>query len=75
MRGCWADEEMDPVPHEGERSGVDQEGGAQAAEVVEVLQGVHTEPREGLNVRVAVVQAVDVFVERRDVDEPARRIY
>ena len=72
VRGCRADEEVDAVPHEGEGGGVDQEGGAQAAEVVEVLQGVHTEPREGLNVRVAVVQAVDVFVESRDVDESDR---
>ena len=55
--------------HESEGRGVDKEAGAQAAEVVEVLQGMHAETREGFNVRVAVVQAVDVFVESRDVDE------
>ena len=58
------------VVHESEGRGVDEEAGAQAAEVVEVLDGVHGEPGEGLYVRVAVVQAVDVLVHRRDVDKP-----
>ena len=56
--------------HESEGRGVDEEAGAQAAEVVEVLDGVHGQPGEGLYVRVAVVQAVDVLVHRRDVDKP-----
>ena len=58
------------VIHESEGCGVDEEAGAQAAEVVEVLDGVHGEPGEGLYVRVAVVQAVDVLVHRRYVDKP-----
>ena len=58
------------VIHESEGRGVDEEAGAQAAEVVEVLDGVHGEPGEGLYVRVAVVQAVDVLVHCRDVDKP-----
>ena len=37
VRGSRADEEVDAVPHEGEGGGVHQEGGAQTAEVVEVL--------------------------------------
>ena len=61
---------MDAVPPEGEGGGEEDEGGRQAAEEVEVLHWVHAEPGERLNVRVAVVQAVDVFVERRDVDKP-----
>ena len=72
MRGCRADQEVDAVPHEGEGGGVHQEGGAQTAEVVEVLQGMHAQSREGFNVRVAVVETVDVFVQSRDVDESAR---
>ena len=58
--------------HESEGRGVEEEGGSEAAEVVEVLQGMHAETREGFNIRVAVVQAVDVFVESRDVDESER---
>ena len=72
VRGGRTDQEVDAVPHEGEGGGVDQEGGAQATEVVEVLQGMHAETREGFNVRVAVVQTVDVFVQSWDVDESAR---
>ena len=71
VRGGGADQEVDAVPHEGEGGGVDEEGGTEAAEVVEVLQGVHAQPRERFNVGVAVVEAVDVFVESRDVDESA----
>ena len=58
--------------HEGEWCCVDQEGGAEAAEVVEVLQGVHGQPGEGLNVRVPVVDAVDVLVHGRNVDKSAK---
>ena len=69
VRGGRADEQVDAVPHESEGGGVDQEGRPQAAEVVEVLQGVHAESREWFNVSVAVVKAVDVFVQSRDMDE------
>lgn len=55
--------------HEGKRCGVDQERGAEAAEVVEMLNGVHAEAREWLNVGVPVVKAVDVLVHGRDVDK------
>ncbi len=55
--------------HEGKRCGVDQEGWAKAAEVVEMLNGVHAEAREWLNVRVPVVKAVDVLVHGVDVDK------
>ena len=55
--------------HEGEWCCVEQEGGAEAAEVVEVLQGVHGQPGEGLNVGVPVVDAVDVLVHGGNVDE------
>ena len=72
VRGRRADEEVDAVPHEGEGGGVDQEGGTQTAEVVEVLQGMHAQTRERFNVRVAVVQTVDVFVQSGDVDESAK---
>ena len=55
--------------HESEGRGEEEEGGADTAEVEEVLHRVHGQPREGLHVCVAVVDAVDVFVQRRDVDE------
>ena len=34
------------------------------------LDGMHAESCKGLDVSVAVVDRVDVFVERSDVDEP-----
>ena len=34
------------------------------------LNGMHAESCEGLDVSVAVVDRVDVFVQRSDVDEP-----
>ena len=55
--------------HESEGRGEEEEGGADTAEVEEVLNRVHGQPGEGLHVCVAVVDAVDVFVQRRDVDE------
>ena len=55
--------------HEGEWSCVEEEGGSEAAEVVEVLQGVHAQSGEGLDVSVPVVKAVDVLVHGRDVDK------
>ena len=36
-------------------------------EVVKVFHGVHAQPRKGLNVRVAVVHRVDVFVHESQV--------
>ena len=66
---------MDPVPHEGKGSGEEEEGGANAAVVVEMLNGVHAQPSERLNVRVAMVQRVDVLVESLDVDEPVATEY
>ena len=48
--------------HEGEWCCVEQEGGAEAAEVEEMLQRMHGEASEGLDVRVPVVDAVDVLV-------------
>ena len=35
------------------------------------LNGMHAESCEGLDVSVAVVDRVDVFVQRSDVDEPS----
>ena len=35
------------------------------------LNGMHAESCEGLDVSVAVVDGVDVFVQRSDVDEPS----
>ena len=35
------------------------------------LNGMHAKSCEGLDVSVAVVDGVDVFVQRSDVDEPS----
>ena len=55
--------------HEGKRCGVDQERRAKAAKVVEMLQGMHAESGEGLNVGIPVVEAVDVLVHGGDMDK------
>ena len=60
--------------HEGERCCVEEEGGSEAAEVVEMLQGMHGEAGEGLNVCVPVMDAVDVFVHGGNVDKSARSL-
>ena len=70
VRGGRAQQEVDAVPPEGEGRREEDEGGRQAAEEVEVLHWVHAEPGERFNVSVAVVQAVDVLVHRRNVDKP-----
>ena len=74
VRGRGRDEEMDAVPHEGEWRGEDKEGWTHARVVVEVLDGVHAQPSERLDVGVAVVEGVDVLVERLDVDEPVGEV-
>jgi len=39
-----------------------------------MLNGMHAESCEGLDVSVAVMDRVDVFVQRSDVDEPVRKV-
>ena len=58
--------------HEGEWCCVEKEGGAEAAEVEEVLQRMHGEASEGLDVGVPVVDAVDVLVHGGNVDKSAK---
>ena len=70
VRGCRTEQQVDAVPPEGKGGGEEDEGGRQAAEEVEVLHWVHAQTGERFYVCVAVVQAVDVFVERGDVDKP-----
>jgi hypothetical protein len=41
---------------------------------LQVLQRVHGEARKGLDIRVAMVQRVDVSVKRPEVDEAMRKI-
>jgi len=41
VRGCWADQKMNSIPHESKRCCVDQEGWSETAEVVKVFQGMH----------------------------------
>ena len=67
-------EQVNPVPHESKGGGKDEEGGADAAVVVEMLNGVHAQPSERLDVRVAMVERVDVLVESLDVDEPVGKV-
>ena len=55
--------------HEGKRCRVNQERRAEAAEVVEMLDGMHAQSGERLNVGVPVVEAVDVLVHGGDVDK------
>ena len=74
VRSRWRYEEVDPVPHEGKGSGKEEEGGSDAAVVVEMLNGVHAQPSERLNVRVAVVERVDVLVQSLDVDEAVGKV-
>ena len=38
------------------------------------LNGMHAESCEGFDISVAVVDRVDVFVQRSDVDEPEKKI-
>ena len=63
-------EQVNPVPHESKGGGKDEEGGTDAAVVVEVLDRMHAQPRERLDVRVTVVERVHVFVQSLDADEP-----
>ena len=70
VRSRGRHEQVNPVPHESKGGGKDEEGGAHAAVVVEVLDRVHAQPRERLDVRVTVVEGVHVFVQSLDADEP-----
>ena len=63
-------QEVNPVPQEGEGRGKEEKGWAHTAVVIEMLHRVHGEAGEGLDVSVAVVETVDVFVEGRDVHKP-----
>lgn len=57
------DEEVDAIPHHHERAGVNVKGRSHAREVVQVLDWVHTKPGKRLDVRVPVVQTVNILVQ------------
>ena len=60
---------MDAVPHEVEGGHEEEEARRHATEVVHVLNRVHAEAAEGLDVRVPVVQTVHVLVQHADMNE------
>ena len=70
VRRRWGYQQVDTIPHESKGCCKDEEGGPDTAVVVEVLDGVHAQPRERLDVRVTVVEGVHVFVQSLDADEP-----
>ena len=74
VRRRWGYQQVDAIPHESKGCCKDEEGGPDTAVVVEVLDGVHAQPREGFYVGVAVVEGVDVLVESFDVDEPMGKV-
>ena len=74
VRRRWGYQQVDAIPHESKGCCKDEEGGPDTAVVVEVLNGVHAQPREGFDVGVAVVEGVDILVQRLDVDEPVSKV-
>ena len=67
-------QEVHTIPQEGKRGCEKYEGGPYATEVVEVLDGVHTESSKRFDVSIAVVQGMDVLVHCLDVDEAVSKI-
>ena len=74
VRRRWGYQQVDTIPHESKGCCKDEEGGSDTAVVVEVLDGVHAQPRKGFDVGVAVVEGVDVLVESLDVDQPVGKV-
>ena len=68
------EEDVDAHPGEDEGGGVEQEGGGEAGEVVEVLHRMHRQAGEGLNVCVPVVDRMDVLEEGADVEEAVAEV-
>ena len=74
VRSSWRYEKMDSIPHEGKRRGEDQKRRADTAVVVEMLDRVHAEAREGFDVSVTVVERVNILVQGLDMNKPVGKV-
>mmetsp|Transcript_114572 Transcript_114572/g.365354 ORF Transcript_114572/g.365354 Transcript_114572/m.365354 type:complete len:391 (+) Transcript_114572:679-1851(+) len=74
VRGRRREEEVHAHPHERKGRGLQIQDGTGAGKVEQVLDGVHAEAREGLDVGVPVVEAVHIPVEELDVQEAVRKV-
>jgi hypothetical protein len=69
MAGGRGKDQMHTIPEEVEGRHSKIKGDTHAGHVIQVLHWVHREAREGLDVRVSVVEGVDEFVEGAEVEE------
>ena len=65
---------MHTVPEHLEGREAEEERRRDTGEVVHVFNRMHRQPREGFDIHVAVVKAMDVAVEERDVNEAMRPV-
>lgn len=74
MTCSGGNEEVDSIPHEHKRRGKHEKRWCNAGVVVQMFDGMHAQAREGLNIRVTVVQRVNVFIECLDVNKAVSEI-
>ena len=74
VRRGWRDQQVYAHPHHDERRRVDEQRRPGAAKVKQVLNRVHAETRERLDVRVPVVERVHVLVEHTVVQESVCKV-
>jgi len=70
VAGSGGEEEVKAIPEEVEGGHVKVERGCDAGEVVEMLDGVHTEATEGVRGYVSMVEGVNEFVQNTNVNKP-----
>lgn len=69
MCGSRSKNKVDSVPQESEGRSETVQCGGNGSEVVQVLDWMHAETREGFNIRVSVVHTVNVLVQAFDVHQ------
>ena len=63
MRCSRGDDEVDPIPEEGEWRCIAIQGWRDAGIIIDMLNWMHTKPSKRFDICVAMMQAVHIFVE------------
>ena len=74
MRSCRRYEKMNCIPHEGKGRSKDKKRRTHTAVIIEMLNRVHAEARERLDISVAMVEGMNIFVKSFDMDESVGKI-
>ena len=65
---------MNTIPHKSKRRSIKQKRGSNATKIVQMFHGVHAKSSKRFNIRVTVMQRVNVLVHSFDMNKPMGKI-